>query len=304
MYETRIESMCALHMEAIRSAFGEFRPRKLPHTFFADASLLRGKPLRILTPDLYRWHFDTSKINEHYLRKKSIRVIKRLVPLPSHRQIPEAIDFIKYSLHFQMALGTEVWVVFTDDPGFLDANVESENISVVRGHSVAISKTLYELDAEPEVSTTNRLSRVGEMYDAFRTLGKRYDVIPLWYDSNSFSSRRVSGIKKRFGDFLYALQSGTCAISGDPLLPGTWHVDHIYPLDAGGNNSLINLQAVRGKPNLEKGASIQKPRFAPTPEQLREYGFDYEYYRNLSDRARVVPRLGWHALHHLNLFAL
>jgi 5-methylcytosine-specific restriction endonuclease McrA len=52
---------------------------------------------------------------------------------------------------------------------------------------------------------------------------------------------------------IYAMQRGMCACCGIKL-NGKYHVDHIYPLVAGGSNDRLNLQIACATCNLKKNS--------------------------------------------------
>jgi len=247
------------------------------------------------------WHLTTSRFSKDLSVKHGRRLIRRIFPIRRGEYTDDEIRLIKYNLHFQLALGLEILVMFVD-PDFLpESQFGSDNLALVKGRVRITATRPYDAEVPAEIVVTpGSDSEVSDLYLHLEGMKKEGRAIGLSYNDRSFTTFERSDLKKRYGWFLYTLQSGRCALSGEKLDLGTWDVDHIFPLRMGGNNTLVNLQAARHGPNRRKGARIEDFKYGLSPLDLSRNNLTTTYHRRLSDRTLVGIPLGPDALHHLD----
>ena len=56
----------------------------------------------------------------------------RVLPIPIRHYSSLQVNMIKYSLHIMLSLGSVLYVVFTDDPDYLDKMFATDNLLVVQ----------------------------------------------------------------------------------------------------------------------------------------------------------------------------
>jgi hypothetical protein len=289
------------HLRAIHPAFDGATLRTVPYTYFADASMLEGEFTRIVHPDLELWHSATARLNLAQFNVRGRRVIKRVVPLEKRQYREAEIRTIKHCLHFQLALGLEVQVVFTQSKAFLEEHVESANVSLVAGFKLVRSPRFWDPEALNEVEIVASQSIVGDLHAAFRDLETEPTTIRLWYDRHTFTNARLKFLKRKFGNLLYTLQNGRCARTSASLDGAAWDIDHIVPRNLGGNNSLVNLQAVLHLQNVGDSDGMKDQRFGMKRSELTGH-LAFDVHRKLSDRTLVGLPLG--NIHSLDFRAL
>lgn len=297
----KIQQIIDQYSVELIAVYGDYDPRRLPYSYFLDVSVLRGAYSALLSPDMLRWHLTTSGFSKDLSVKHGRRLIRRIFPITRRDYTDEEIRLIKYNLHFQLALGLEILVMFVE-PDFLpESQFGTDNFALVKGRVLITSLRPYDAQVSAEtVVTPGSDSEVSDLYIHLESLNKGDRANRLSYNDQTFSSYELSDLKKRYGWFLYTLQSGRCALSGQSLDLAIWDVDHIFPRGMGGNNSLVNLQAARHAPNVLKGARIEDPRYGLSPEELYRHDLRTTYHRRLSDRTVVGIPLGPDALNYLN----
>lgn len=293
-----LSKVAALAHQYIVEALGAYDSGGRAPTYFCfvDRSFLKGDYTDILTPDLYSWHVVTSQLNGDHWRRTGRRLFRRVLPLIRRRYSAEEVTLIKYSLHFQLTLGIEVWPVFTNQERFLEENFGSDNLGVIRGRKIIDSPQLYDSDAPSRLRIVTRPDGdLRDVYAAFGDILRNEQVHVLRYGQRIFTCFQLRSIKSWFGDFLFNLQDGRCAVTGERLAAEPWEVDHVYPRSMGGNNSLINLQVTLGRANREKSADLGTARYCLSPSQLARFGLATVFHRRLSDRTLRGVRPGWDA---------
>jgi len=287
----RLRLMTLGHLQAILPAFDGSPTRRIPHTYFADTSLYEGKFTRILHPQLEHWHSIISQLGIEQYRRRGRRAFRRVVPLEDRNYTDQEQRLIKHCINFQLSLGMEVQLVFTTDPEFLAHNVDSANLSLVAGFRLVRSPEFWDPAAPSKVDIVANQRVISDLHASFRDLERQPTTFRLWYDKDTFTNARLNNLKAKYGAFLYALQQGRCARTGACLGRSDWDVDHITPRKFGGNNSLINLQAVAHEQNVIDAAQIKDLRYGMKPEELIDH-LAFDIHRKLSDRTLVGVALG------------
>jgi hypothetical protein len=87
-------------------------------------------------------------------------------------------------------------------------------------------------------------------------------AFPLYYREDTFRATRqpTSYLRHVLGRFLWKLQSGVCPQCGldTRYALEEMHVDHIVPIDRGGNNTLLNTEMKCRMHNLKKSARLSE----------------------------------------------
>jgi hypothetical protein len=301
----KLQRIIDRHLVELIPIYVDHDPRRLPYSYFLDVSVLRGDYSALLQPDLLTWHLKTSEYSRDLSARHGRRLIRRVFPIPRRTYLDQEIRLIKYNLHFQLALGFELLVMIVD-PDFLPEDEFGTDNFVLAKRGVRITSVRpYDEQVPPDIVVTpGSDSEVSDLYLYLESLNKEDRARRLAYNERTFTAYRLSDLKRRYGWLLYALQSGRCALSGQSLDLADWDVDHIFPQGMGGNNSLVNLQAARHIPNVQKGARIEDPTYCLSPEELLRYGLSTTYHRRLSDRHLVGIPLGPDAIDYLNIRSL
>lgn len=299
--QSKLERILNRHLVVLIPIYSDHDPRRPPYTYFLDVSLFRREYAALLSTEMLTWHLQTSRFSQELSTKHGRRLIRRIVPIARQDYSEDEIRLIKYSLHFQLALGIEVLVMFVD-PDFLpESEFGTDNLVLVKSRVLISSPRPYDPQQPEElVITPGTRSDVADLYLYLESLKKGGEVCSIRYNEATFTAYDVSDLKRRYGWLLYSIQSGRCALSVQSLDLAEWDVDHIFPRAMGGNNSLVNLQAGRRMANIEKGARIQDLRYALSPQELLKQGLKTTFHRRLSDRKLVGIPLGPDSLHYLD----
>jgi hypothetical protein len=211
-----------------------------PRTFFVDASLLRGNQNGLLSSAMLAWHIETAQFNHEYWSVHGRRLICRIVPLLKRLYSAGEIEKIKYNIHFQLTLGLEVLVIFLPDDTLLEKEFGIDNLAIVKKALLITDAMPYDPTVTIQISVKPWSdSGVEDLYYQIDHIEHCYESYLLRYNSTTFTSYREN-LRRSFGEFLFSLQSGRCAISQEVIHNGAWDVDHIFPIGLGGNNSLVN----------------------------------------------------------------
>ncbi|HWN09704.1 MAG TPA: HNH endonuclease signature motif containing protein [Pyrinomonadaceae bacterium] len=289
------------HLVELIPIYDDHNPRRLPYSYFLDVSVFRRNYSALLSREMLTWHLTTSRFSKDLSVKHGRRLIRRVLPIARREYTEEEIRLIKYNLHFQLGLGLEILVMFVDENFLPESQFGSDNLALVKGRVRITSSRPYDTDAPADIVVTpGSDSEVGDLYLHLESLNAGDKAIGLSYNDQTFTGFNLSGLKKRYGSFLYTLQSGCCGLTGESLDVAPWDVDHVIPIAMGGNNSLVNLQAARHASNVSKGARIEDFRYALSPLELAKHRLTTTYHRRLSDRTLMGAPLGPDALHHLD----
>jgi len=115
----------------IKFVLDNINSRHTPYIYFVDKSFLSENFLSFVSKELIFWNLHTAYLNQQLI-KRGKRLIKRLLPIQKKEYSKDEIKLIKYSLNCQLALGFEVYVVFTLDINFLESHFNSNNFIVVK----------------------------------------------------------------------------------------------------------------------------------------------------------------------------
>lgn len=280
---TKLTTILLAHEIELVSSFTHADGRIAPYTFFTDRSFLTGDFLNIIEPEMLLWHLNMARMNDLFRPTHRRCIIRRILPILIREYTSEEIEQIKFSLHFQLLLGMEVILVLIDKREYLHDLLDSDNLVVVRKMKVIDSDRAYDEDAPIRLAIVQKRPIVDDIYRELSLLTEQETSMQLRYSRYSLTSARID-LQRQYGDLLFYLQSGRCAITGDPLTAGQWDIDHIYPVSHGGNNSLINLRGTTHAANIAKRDSVTEDRYCFSPQQLQKYGLNFEYYQLLADR--------------------
>lgn len=232
---------------------------------------------------MLQWHLSMASMNDLFRSLERRGIIRRVLPILTREYSAEEVEQIKYSIHFQLLLGLELILVFTDTTDYLHNTLGSDNLVVVRKMTFIDSDRAYDEDSPIRLAVVRNTMVVNNVYRELSLLTKKETSLHLRYGRYTLTSARIN-THTQYRDLLFYLQNGKCAISGEPLNAGEWHVDHIYPLDHGGNNSLINLRGITKPCNQAKRDEVTEPRHCFTSEQLHRYELGSEFYQRIADR--------------------
>jgi 5-methylcytosine-specific restriction endonuclease McrA len=270
----------------------EKAPRR-PDFHSIDNSIILGDPLGLIRrPSLMEWVLDGQRLCNQ-LQARYFRVM----PVLDKQRPPMFVDYLKFTLHTLLSLGATICVVFTADQHFLSAHFGVDNGCTIQG--------AFSLESDRAWSEGDAYFGVREQtdhLDLYKTFQK-----PEWlrsnkawllkYGRNSFTMgvQRKENIREKYGELLGELQNGRCAISGQKLNVTGLHVDHIFPASRGGNNTLINLQAVSPRDNLEKSNhGGEANRRILSDYDLEQAGLDTHHpYTDLTARDTSVNPFGY-----------
>ncbi len=248
--DQKYRDMALFHLRRIHATLPLLDAKKMRRwAFSSDASFLCGD-FRALSGRnfLSSWLLDSSRL----LNRVNHRY-NRVIPVPRRRYTDSEILDIKFSLHVMMSFGATVHTPVVISPDYLDRTFGSDDYFLLEG---VLATNVLNLFGATALVATHNPSDIGDLFVRFTNRGwrERNDVLSLRYRNNSWSVgvTRKEPLKKYYGDFLYLLQDGRCAITGQHLDSASFQVDHIFPASRGGNNTLINLQAVTEKANREK----------------------------------------------------
>lgn len=292
---TKLTTILRAHEIELVSSFARADGRILPYTFFTDRSFLTGAFLNIIQPEMLLWHFNMASMNDLFRPGQRRGIIRRILPILTREYSTEEIAKIKFSIHFQLVLGLEVILVLTDKSEYLHEQLGSDNLVVVRKMKLIDSDRAYDEYAPIRLAIVQKRPIVDDIYGELRLLTDLETSIHLRYGRYTLTSARIN-LHRQYGDLLFYLQNGKCAITGDPLIAGQWHIDHIYPVSHGGNNSLINLRGTTKASNISKRDEVSEDRYCFSLEQFQKYGINAEFYRLLADRKLENLPLGFEAL--------
>lgn len=258
--------------------------KRVPYTYFIDPSILGDDLTDLFSSPLWNWHTETTSwIGDwkHLFRK---RLLRRFVPIFRREYSEIEQRLIKFIIHIQLSLGTEVVLYFTDDKAFLLNTFGSDNFAIVKGHFVIDTINPYHAAPADAMIVETRKSSVSDRFSTIEDLANDADrAFILKYSDNVFTNGRYA-IPKAFAHALYNMQEGRCSIDGSRLGIAGFHLDHIIPLGLGGNNSLINLQVCDPTTNIKKGIEVNCPRFCFSLEERICFGFETIYHERFSDR--------------------
>lgn len=96
-----------------------------------------------------------------------------------------------------------------------------------------------DLDFEDGIFGTNELVEDNEIFD---------------FDENG--RRKYIGLKKEIKEMLYKKQKKKCKECGEKFKLSEMHLDHIVPVNKGGNNEITNFQLLCEHCNCSKGDTI------------------------------------------------
>jgi len=287
----KVTAVITRYVTELLPAFSDDSKHALPWTFFLDSSNAYGRFTDLLSKSMLSWHVQTSALNDEFRRRIGKSVIRRVNPVVQRDYSNDDLKLLKYNLHFQLALGVEVHLVLVDSSRFPERYFGVDNLALIARRKLITDHHPY----DPSVPSELRVdpwssSSVQDLYSAIENIGRKFQLLKLHYDNSAFTCSRRD-LKRKYGELLYALQNGRCALSGEPLV-GDWHVDHIFPLEKGGNNTLINLQAANALPNTLKGSTISDSAYCFAQEELVAAGLGATYHRRLSDRRLVGVPIG------------
>lgn len=302
-HSNKLTTILRAHQIELISSFAHSDDRTSPTTFFTDRSFLTGDFLKIIRPEMLLWQLNMASLNDVFRFAQKRGVIRRILPILTKEYSVEEVEQIKYSVHFQLLMGLEVILVFVDTADYLHEQLGSDNLVVVRKMTFIDSNSAYDEDAPIRLAVVRNRLVVDNMYRELSLLTEQETSVHLRYGRFTLTSARID-IHRRYSDFLFYLQNGRCAITGDPLIAGQWHVDHVYPVDHGGNNSLINLRATTKLSNEHKSDRVTDARYCFSSEQLQKYRIGSEFYRLVADRKLEGLLLGSGAVLGRNLYAI
>ncbi|PWT98390.1 MAG: hypothetical protein C5B53_06750 [Candidatus Melainabacteria bacterium] len=270
-------------------------------TYFTDKSFLYGDYGAILRPELVVWQLFSSTENARYQREGK-RPIRRIAPLLRKDYSLHEIDLIKYNFHFQMSLGMECVVFFTDDNLILDRNTASDNLVIIR-NVASISCPHFYWDDNDVLAIVENKDKVNTLHAYCHDVSIDADSITMKYNSQSYSSVDVD-LKRLFGRFLFQLQSGKCALTKQPLDRTGWRVVKVFDAEGNGNNTLINCLAVADTKEArnirDELAREGKLRLALSAEIMKTYQIDSIWHLQLCDRGLQQHPISPRALDYLN----
>jgi hypothetical protein len=151
-------------------------------------------------------------------------------------------------------------------------------------------------DEDYSLILKRKTENINDLFVHFKDLRGSPASFKLKYNQSTFSCRNISNLKKKYGQFLYFIQNGKCAITGELLDTTEWDVDHIWPRSQGGNNSLINLRATTRKSNLDKLDRIIDSQYCLTSEEILKHQLLSIWHRTLSDRKLTGHPIGPRAI--------
>lgn len=275
--------------------------KRVPYTYFVDASILNDDFTDLFSSSLWNWHVETTSWIGDWKHLFRRRLLRRFIPIFRREYSEIEQRLIKFIIHIQLSLGTEVVLYFTDDRSFLLNKFGSDNSAIVKGHIIIDTINPYHVAAADAMVVERRKSSVSDRFAAIEDLANDLNrAFVLKYSDNVFTNGRYV-IPKAFAYALYNLQEGRCSIDGKGLGISGFHLDHIVPLGLGGNNSLINLQICDPINNIQKGIEVNCPRFCFSLEERIRFGFETIYHERFSDRMLKGIKPNPDALYRQNL---
>jgi hypothetical protein len=270
----------------------ESLPRR-PDFHSIDNSIIMGDPLGLIRrASLMEWVIDGQRLCNQ-LKARYFRVI----PVLDEQRAPKVLDYLKFTLHTLLSLGASICVIFTTDHRFLSAHYGVDNACTIQGGFSLTSDRAW-IAGDSYFSVVEQTDHL-DLYKRFNSPDWLHSnrAWLLKYGRNSFTMgvERKEKLREKYGDFLAELQNGTCAISRQRLNITGLHVDHIFPTSRGGNNTLINLQAVSPIHNLEKSnRGGEASRRILSDHDLEEAGLDTHHpYTELTSRVTSVNPFGY-----------
>lgn len=285
--QDKIQRASFEHVRELYNSLPTLENEKRKRFFSIDQSLL----LTDLVAMIKRNNF------EHWMREsaKIANILEasyeRIVPIKKREYNANEISQIKLTLHTLIALGCTIYVPFTNDDKYLDTHFGSSNVLLI--------DNVLTIDA-------NKVYDENEPYFVKSKKPKNYDLFSpflnsKWRESNSIYTLRprrnyfTAGVNKKvslkniYGEFLYFLQNGKCAITQEKLDISQMQVDHIFPSSKGGSNTLINLQLIKDGENLKKSNSVKEiDQWIFSERELVDLELDISFpYKDLSDRKRT-----------------
>ena len=112
----------------------------------------------------------------------------------------------------------------------------------------------------PDKVNTARKARYAVRSDSIRAANARWrkanPAIIRTLNQNYRARKRNNGgrLSKNIAEHLFSLQRGKCACGCGQQLGNDYHLDHVLPLALGGVNEDGNIQLMRARCNLQKGA--------------------------------------------------
>jgi hypothetical protein len=289
--DAKVTTVTERYLAELLPAFSDDSKHSLPWTFFLDCGNARCRFVDLLSESMFPWHVQTSRLNERIRKRIGRSPIRRVNPVVQQDYSPDDLKLLKYNLHFQLALGIEVYLLVVGSSSAAEAYFGVDNFAIVARRELITDHHPYDPAVPSELRVepwTN--SSVRDFYTEIEDIGHRYQLVKLHYNDSAFTCSRRD-LKSTYGDLLYVLQNGRCALSGEPLA-GDWHVDHIVPIEKGGNNTLINLQAANARANIIKGAAITDSAYCFSTPALAAIGLNATYHRRLTDRRLVGVHVG------------
>jgi len=255
--ENQIKYASLFHLKQAYIHLPEIEYKKRSHNFYSiDKGFLLGNFTLLAHRNFFsQWHHASAKIclnmGFHY---------HRVIPILDRPYTNEEIEEIKYTLHILLSLGCVIQIPIVKEVDFLENWFGEDNFVTIENRFTIKTRHVWDKD-NAAMELDFRRENV-ELFKPFLRSRWREEnnVLSLRYRSNTFTAgvTRKEPIKKYYGDFLYFIQSGKCAISGTKLDIQTMQIDHIYPTSRGGTNILINLQAVDPVVNRDKSDEVDE----------------------------------------------
>lgn len=283
--EKKIFDITSLYRGELESAYQDML-KEAPYTYFLEMSLARGDLTVVISHPMLQWNLSTARWNREHWTPRGLWALRRAIPLRRRRYTEYEIRLIKYNLHFQLALGLEIDVIFDDDIDFVEQALGFDNCAVVRGKKLLTDYLPYDPDVSPSDAFRVQLSEpADDVFSYLTDVTRSKESYKLRYTDDTFTGLEDASARRVFGDFLLALHSNRCAVCDEPIGLATCQIDHVIQNRLGGNNSLINLQATcfschRENRGGRSGLNLE-------PQELSLLGLGTTYHLRLSDRKLV-----------------
>jgi len=265
-------------------------------TYFTDNSFLYEDYTAILRPELTQWQLFSANENTRHAPSGK-QAIKRILPIIRQTYSADQIEVIKFCVHFQLCLGMELVVVFTDDRNLLIDSTGTDNLVIVR-HHMTVGCSHFYWDDNEGLTVQAGTSHVEELYEFCRDHHESADSIKLRYNLDVLSDENLD-LTARYGALLYELQDRKCAVTGVSLDHHPWRVERILEKEDGGNNSLVNVAAVSSDRNIRRKLveKFSKPSALAITKPVRDrYGLDLVLHQQLAHRGLRDHPIGPNAL--------
>src|SRR3954451_3636186 len=284
MINSNLRGIARFYLDNLIPIVRDTSRRLVPYIYFVDASILNDDFSDLFSDSLWTWHIETTSWIGDWRRAVRRRLIRRFIPILRREYSENEQRLIKFLIHIQLSLGIEVVLYFTDRKTFLLDMFQSDNTAVVKGNVIIDMIDPYSAESADSITIEKRRASVSDRFSTMEDLANDPDrACILRYPSHTFTNSR-NRIPEPFKFALYNLQDGRCSINGGRLDLAGCHVDHIIPLNIGGNNSLVNLQLCDPLNNIKKGIEISYPRYCLSSEEMIELGFDTIFHERFADR--------------------